>query len=96
MTETLKVFERELAAIHVDARSAREAWRLEADQVERWKEARQSAEAEGDAFFVEQAIWCQRSQELLASERRLELEEWEQLVADYSAVIEMLKERLAG
>jgi phage shock protein A len=94
--KTLRDFERELATLVSNAFVAEMEWAEAAKHVEAWKERRLSAEREGEPFFAQQALARQQQEALLASELRLEFEEWEQLVADYSSVIEMLRKRLAG
>jgi hypothetical protein len=96
VAKTLSIFEHELAALRVDVRVADAEWALADDRLEFWKAKQRSAETESEPFFVQQALAQQQQAALLATEKRLELEEWEQLVADYSAVIAMLKERLSG
>jgi hypothetical protein len=51
---------------------------------------------EGATHLALQALSRQHEHELRTSELRLELEEWEQLVADYSAGIDMLRNRIRG
>ena len=87
-------FERELAALVKHAFVAEMEWANAAKHVEAWTGRRLSAEQDGEPLLAQQALMRQQADALLASELRLELEEWQQMVADYSSVIEMLRERL--
>jgi len=75
-------------------REAREAWNQAANETEAWKGRALIATEEGNTLLAQQAFMRQQEQALLASELRLELEEWEQTATDCQAVIEMLRGRL--
>jgi hypothetical protein len=94
VARALNEFERELPALELRAREARESWAQAARETEAWKGRVLVSTEEDQALLAQQAFMRQQEQALLASELRLELEEWEQMAADYQAVIEILRGRL--
>ena len=94
--KTLLEFERELDSLTLQANLTREEVALEAKQTEDWKRRHAISVGEGATHLALQALSRQHEHELRTSELRLELEEWEQLVADYSAGIDMLRNRIRG
>lgn len=94
--KTLAMFERELTTLANKAFVAEMEWANAATHAEAWKGRRLQAEKDGEPLLAQQAATRHHEDALVATELRLELEEWQQMVTDYSAIIAMLRERLGS